>query len=420
MHILHIVHQFPPEHVGGTELYTQTLARAQVAQGHRVAIFFPSSQENVELVVPAERGADGIYLYALALGQRSRSAVFLSTFHQPAAGRAFARVLEMEKPDLVHIQHLMGLPTTLVDQIVDAGIPFLITLHDYWFPCANAQLLTNYDQTICSGPNRWINCGRCVLARAGRDSRLAAPALAPLLAYRSRTLRQVLARASDIISPSEFLRDQYVALGMPGVSISVVTHGIEIPPATVTHAVTDERPRALHIAFVGSVAWQKGVHVLIDAVNGMEENAVQLNIYGSLSRYPEYAAGLQTAAQHPGIHFAGQVERDALWERLGEADILAAPSLWLENAPLVTLEAFAAGLPIVASDLGALREHIDHGRNGLLVPPGDAGAWRRSFELLQSDPALLAQLRAGIQPVRTVEEHIAELSEIYDRIVAPR
>ncbi len=418
MRILHVVHQYLPEHVGGTELYTQSLARAQVAAGHHAAIFFPTGSAPADVPPTGETDAAGVSLYACPTGQRSRNAVFWSTFRQPVIARRFAEVLEAEQPALVHVQHLMGLPATTVDQLTAAGIPYVATLHDYWFPCANAQLVTNYDHTLCAGPNRWINCGRCALARAGHDSRAAAPLLAPLLAYRSRLLRRVLAQAARVIAPSEFVRQKYAELGAPAGNMVVVPHGIETPVGEQPVTPVERRPGELSIAYVGSLAWQKGVHVLIEAVNGLLADAVRLTIYGDMTQYPDYVADLQARARHPSIHFAGPVGRAALWGRLAEADVLAVPSLWHETSSLAAQEAFAAGVPVLASDLGALRERVQHEQNGLLIPSGDVAAWRRQFERLIADPTLLPRLQAGIQPVRTIAEHLADIAAIYDQVVA--
>ncbi|MBK8930750.1 MAG: glycosyltransferase [Chloroflexi bacterium] len=207
MRILHVVHQYPPDDVGGTELYTQTLADWQAAQGHHTAVFTPSPQPPTD---PALNQAheNGVQVYRLKLGPESRTRVFWRTFGQSQVMAGFTAVLDQEQPDLIHIQHLMGLPAGLVDVIIRAGIPYVVTLHDYWYLCANAQLLTNYDQTICEGPDWWLNCARCALARAGHPQAVAAvPALAPLLALRQQKLQRVLKQARAIITPANLRPD---------------------------------------------------------------------------------------------------------------------------------------------------------------------------------------------------------------------
>ena len=114
MKVLHIVHQYPPEHLGGTELYTQSLARRQAAAGHRPAIFVPAQESDPGPEPAVERG---VRVYRRRIGSAGRPAVFLRTFRNRAASDRLAFILNRERPDVVHIQHLMGLPGRLAQMI---------------------------------------------------------------------------------------------------------------------------------------------------------------------------------------------------------------------------------------------------------------------------------------------------------------
>ena len=424
MRILHLVHQYVPEQVGGVELYTQSLAHYQIEQlGHEAAVFYPSEAVAIDGVLHRSTDAGGIDVYAARLGRRSRTQVFLSTFRQKEIVQALTVALNEIRPDVIHLQHLMGMPATVVDQALATGAPLVVTLHDYWFPCANAQLVTNYDGSVCNGPQWWLNCGRCAVARAGvPGDRWLAPAVAPILALRSHRLRHVLAQAQRVIAPTCFVRNSYADLGMPADNVVVVPHGIEAP-AYVRDAASDNgrRDGPLHVVYVGSLAWQKGVHVLIDAVNGMDAEKIRLSIYGDLKKYPKYVAGLRARSHHPGTHFGGAIGREALWQLLSqEADVVVVPSVWYETASLVTQEAFAAGVPVVASQLGALAERVRDGVDGLHFAPGDAAALRERLARLQNDRELLDELRSKIRPVRTMDEHVADVDAVYRDALAGR
>lgn len=405
MRILHIVHQYLPEKTGGTELYTQTLVHHQRAAGHRVAIFTASQTAVSD---PAA------HLYRLPLGVRSPTAVLRSNFHHPALEAAFAQALKSERPDIVHIQHLMGLPLALVRQIQQAGVPYVVTLHDYWYLCANAQLLTNYDETVCAGPRAWLNCARCALARAGvARAYPLIPALAPLFAYRHGRLARILDGAAALIAPTQFTATIYGQMGVPPARIQPIPHGIQLPAQFPPR----QRPYPLHIAYIGGIAWQKGVHVLVEALNRLTEYPLQATIYGDLTAFPDYVADLQTAVRHPGVRFAGLLPHAQLWQALASIDLIVVPTLWYETASLIVQEAFAAGVPVVASDIGVMPERIQDGVNGQLFAAGDAAALRAVLERVWQQPTLLQAWRDGITPVFTIEAHVAAVTAVYEQAV---
>lgn len=424
MRILHLIHQYLPEKVGGTELYTHTLARHQIQEGHSVAIFTPTRTPLPETQSPiTDYGLQitdyGLRIYHIPVGERSPTAVLRSNFHHPALSRAFAQVLEEEKPDVVHVQHLMGLPFGLAQQIRRAGIPLVITLHDYWYVCANAQLLTNYDETVCAGPNYWLNCAHCALARVGHGQAYPLiPFLAPLFGWRHGRTQAILRHAAALIAPTHFTANTYRQLAALSGNIHVIPHGLELPAAMPAKTPHD----GLHIAYIGGIAPQKGVHVLIEAVNQLADYRSpitdyrsRLTIYGDPTAFPDYTARLQQQATHPGITFAGPLPHAQLWETLAGIDLIVVPTLWYETASLIVQEAFAVGVPVVASDIGVLPERIHAGVDGLLFPPGDAAALAGVLRRLQAQPVELAQLRAGIQPVFTIQEHVARVTAVYEQ-----
>jgi len=407
MRILHIVHQYLPEKVGGTELYTRTLAQQQVEQGHAVAIFTPAS--DAPAAYPAIEA--GVQVYRVMVGQRSPTAVFRNTFHQPQLNAALTAVIAQFAPDIVHIQHLMGLPFSLVAQLRAANIPYLITLHDYWHVCANAQLLTNYSDTICAGPT-YFNCARCALARAGHGNALPlVPPLAPLFAVRNGRLRQILQNANAIITPTAFTRDIHVQQGVAADNIHVVPHGIELPP---TESAIPSGGDGLRVGYVGGISQQKGVHVLIAAVN--QHPQIKLTIIGDLYAFPDYVNELRGMAGG-NVTFAGRIPHAELWQMLADFDLIVVPTLWYETASLIVQEAFAAGVPVVASRIGVFPERVADGVDGLLFPAGNADALADLLRHLHDNPQELTRLRAGIQPVFTIDEHIAKIDALYRSIL---
>lgn len=411
MRILHVVHQYVPDHVAGTELYTQMVARRQAEAGHEVAVFAPLNRRDAGREPSVE---DGVRVYRAVAGARSSTAVFRSTFGHDGLATAFAGAVSRERPDIIHLQHLMGIPGGIIEGL--AGIPYVISLHDYWYGCANGQLLTNDTESLCAGPDaRHHNCGRCAAARAGLSGMagLLGPVAAPILRRRAGLLRPIFAGAARVIAPNEFVRGVYAAMGFPTGSMVVNPLGLDAPPIARPDAALPEPGQRLRLGYVGSISWQKGLHVLIEAVNGLPEDGVTLDIYGNASVFPAYAAELRAAARHPGIRFGGVVDRERVWATLAALDVLVFPTLWYEASPAIIREAFAAGTPIVASNLGAPAAMIRHGVDGLLFAPGDAEALRATLLELLHRPERVAALRAGIAPVETVAAHIARIEQVY-------
>jgi glycosyltransferase involved in cell wall biosynthesis len=94
-------------------------------------------------------------------------------------------------------------------------------------------------------------------------------------------------------------------------------------------------------------------------------------------------------------------------------DAVLVPSQGFETGPLVVLEAFAAGVPVIGSDLGGIAEWVTQGLNGLLCPPGDAEAWALALDGLSKNAELRARLRAGVKPPPAMTEVAARMVEIY-------
>ncbi len=425
MRVLHLVHQYPPDYTGGTEHYTQTVARALAERGHRVSVFYRRSAPGRGR---SQLPAGGVDVWAAWDGVLDPSRRFKATYGDRFLVDSFREALRTSRPDLVHIEHLMGLPAQLAGLLRRHGIPLVVTLHDYWWICANAQLITNYDQSLCEGPRAWLNCAHCVLARAGAGRFWpAAPGLVPLLAARDRLVRRILMDAAEVIAPSRFVKDWYAAHGLPGDRMLVLPHGIERPAANGGPSDGEMRAAGVgddgtfRVAYIGGLVPPKGVHVLIrafgEAFGQPKAPRAELWIAGDENADPAYVRHLRSLAG-PGVRFVGLLDRPQLWRCLAQVDAVAVPSLWHETFSLIAHEAFVATRPVIASALGALTAAVSDDVNGLLVRPGDVSAWRAALERLAGDPAYREQLRDGIQPPMTIKEHVDRLEALYAKVLS--
>ncbi len=417
MRIAFTVHKFPPESLGGTEIYTWSVARALATQGHAVSVFYPLAD------VPATEKRterDGVQLWRAPLpADRPRenpAAQYWHTFRDTAIEADFAAFLAEVQPELIHYQHVQGVSAQLI--ALGRGRPRVATLHDYWYFCANSQLIRP-DRQVCSGPRFGWNCVDCATARADlAPLRAARPLVALPFAYRNAYLRRIAAQIDLFLAPSEFLRGQYIRQGFPADRIRVLENGVDRARLDATpDTPLPEPPARPHFGFLGSLAWQKGVHVLVEAFNQLPAYAA-LTIYGSDQAFPEYAAELKALALHPNIRFAGALDYRRVGVALRQVDALVVPSVWYENSPLVIQEAYAAGVPVIASRLGALAEKVQEGVTGYLFEPGDSADLARVLKRLIVEPRQLAALRPNLRPGPDMAEHAAVLAALYAELEA--
>lgn len=415
MHILHLLHQFMPQHVGGVELYTHWLASAQAQQGHSVSLFHRRSAAGIGLQHYQE---EGLNIWAGWHGEFTPIDRFLQTFYAPSLRRQFCQVLDSARPDIVHIQHLMGLPLTLISDLRARRVPFVVTLWDFWWVCANAQLLTNYSGEVCAGPRAYLNCARCALARAGQSQFAPAlPLLALPLGVRARSLRQVLTGAVRVIAPAEFVRSWYAAQGLPTTNMIVSPPGLPYPLDLLEQRkllVGEKEERPLRFGYIGGIAPQKGVHILLQAFNDLSgiSPQIELHIAGEMNVDPVYSKQLRRMAGSR-VNFLGRLDRRAIWQLLLQIDLLVVPSIWYETFAFVISEAFAAGVPVLATNLGVMAERVRHEVDGLLVVPDNAAALGAAMQRFLQEPELREKLRQGIHPPLTMSAHVNEITAVY-------
>jgi glycosyltransferase involved in cell wall biosynthesis len=122
---------------------------------------------------------------------------------------------------------------------------------------------------------------------------------------------------------------------------------------------------------------------------------------------------LRSVAGDQRIRILPALARHEVASFLSSIDALVVPSQWLETGPLVVLEAFAAGTPVIGSELGGIKELITDERNGLLVPHADVSAWTAALARLATDRALLQRLRQGFAPLRTMSDVARDMAGLY-------
>ncbi|HTH00147.1 MAG TPA: glycosyltransferase [Vicinamibacterales bacterium] len=442
MRILQVVHGFAPHANGGTEAYVRDLAKALAASGDDVAVFTRHSDEYTrDLSVKA--WMDGAVAVVSVNNTFHSCDSYESSYANPSIERLAADFLDEWRPDVVHLQHLTCLSTGIPRQAARRHIPVVMTLNDYWLICHRGQLV-DLDGRRCPGP--WDGgCGRClppgVLATtaafrsARRLQSLAVPgasvaigiaarawdAATPSERTRAATLlrldhmRAAVADVRFFLAPSATLAAAFAQFGLPANRIVRCDQGIATARFERIQRIASNR---LRIGFAGGLQPTKGSDIFLDAVEQLPRDRVVVDVLGGSAAYHgdrRFADGLELRLGHRAIRRLGSVSHARMPAVLADLDVLVVPSIWIENAPFIIREAFAVGVPVVASNLGGMAEMVRDGVDGLLFAPGDSASLANALCRLIDEPELLPALRARIKRPMSLEEDAAGLRELYVR-----
>ena len=414
MRVMLVHHAYPPEGIGGSEIYTESLAR-RLARDHDVTVLHRSADPGRGDYEVGESRRDGVRIVSLNTPRWS-SAGF-EAYRDPRAAAAAAAVIEGARPDVVHVGHLNGLSTGIVSEARRLGAAVVFTTHDFGTLCALGQLL-NLELEVCPGPTpqRCLGCvgaGRIPIARpvARVLARLRGPDERQVESRLSE-MREVLRQADMVLAPSRFMRGRMELMGVSGIRVLPLGH----EPVPLTPHRSDPAGR-FRIGLIGSLIPSKGVHVLAQAFRDLADPRFTLHLHGAFVPYhgdSGYESRLR-AILGPLAEAAlpGPFPRSRLGEVLAGLDVLVVPSIWEENAPLVVQEAFLARVPVVVSGHGGLAETVRHEVDGLHFRPGDAADLARALRRLADDRGLLARLAAQAPDVPTMDEHVRALVGLY-------
>ncbi|MCK4353153.1 glycosyltransferase family 4 protein [candidate division WOR-3 bacterium] len=419
MRILFIIHEFLPRYQGGSEIYLYRLAKALQERGHKTYVYTYGDFDE-------ETVFNGIEVKRVSHNHKRRWIKYTTKIKKllsllPRLRDEFIEIdfknqLRLKKPDIVHIHHLINLSPRIIEIVKKAGIPLVITLHDYWFMCYKAQLIKPSFKK-CKGPLfLGLNCPFCLTPRP-KFFQFIYPFLALIFIYRNLYLRYSLKKADIVTSPSNFLRENFIQYGVSKDRIIHLNYGTN---EKLFKNIRPRRKNKIIFAFIGAILPHKGVHVLINAFNKLKTKNVELHIYGDFSSHPErmrYFQILRDLSPVETIEFKGPFNNNEIANILSKIDVLVVPSIWCENSPLVIHEAFMAGVPVIASNIGGIPEMVKDGVNGLLFESGNVGALSAKLKQVIENPSLLNEWRKNIRPIKTIKENVLELERIYRKML---
>lgn len=374
---------------GGEDVVFENERQLLTSAGHEVLTYRRSNSETQTTSV----------LTRIALVERAVWSV--------PARRDFVEILRRFRPDVVHVHNtFLVISPSIYSACKQENVPVVQTLHNYRMLCPAANFFREGRVCEeCTTQGVWHG----VRHACYRNSRAATATAAMMLTY--NRLRGTWTNEIDCyIALTNFARNKFIQGGIEG-------HKIRVKPNFV-HPDPGVRTRRCDFAmYVGRVSAEKGANTLIDAWRLLPQNML-LRVVGDGPAYG--ALKSEIARWDLPIRLDGRLAHEATIEALKQARFLVFTSELYENFPMTILEAFACGVPVIASDMPSIRDIVHDGRTGLLFRTGNAQdlaekvAW--AFEHPEEVAALGENAREEFRTKYTARENYEMLMDIYAQV----
>jgi glycosyltransferase involved in cell wall biosynthesis len=402
MKICLISNLYNPWIIGGAEIYVEYLAK-ELSKKHEVFIITSEPFNGLKSLMPKVEIQDNIKIYRFYPANvyhtyyaKNSPDLIKPIWHlidiwNPHSYLLIQRILNKEKPDVVHTHNLGGISPSALYAAKTCRIPVVHTLHDYSFICPRATLIHERSHNICDYPANF-----CKLYRE---------------------LKKKTTNSVDLItSPSNFVLDIFENTGFFDSS----HQNVSIPLGIGNTIKSDRNQKdTLDLLYVGQVAKHKGIDTLIKAFKEMDVKNIKLHIVGT----GIYSDEIRKMADDSRITIHGFVSSEQKEELFSIADICVVPSIWYENSPVVIYESFFHGVPVVGSRIGGIPELIREGYNGLLFEAENPEELRHSLLYLVNHPDELKKMSEGaLESAKkyTIQAHTSKLEDIYTSLIAAK
>jgi glycosyltransferase involved in cell wall biosynthesis len=291
-----------------------------------------------------------------------------------AALRHVQSLIDQHRPQILHCHNLYPMLSPAVLRAArDRNAKVVVTLHNYRMFCLPATCIRDGEICeLCLGRVPW----RGIVYRCYRGSLAGSASMAASL-----SLHRAIGSFEDVdlfLPVSRFIRDKHMQAGLTPARMVVKQNFCWPQPRRVGAGE--------YFLYLGRLAPEKDVRTLLEAWGSIR---APLILAGD---GPERAA-LEAFAPE-GVEFRGTVSPEEVTRLLNGARALLFPTRCNEGGPRSVIEAYAAGVPVIATELGALPEMVEDGVSGLLVPPGGTDAWVDAAEALM-EPSTAVRLGGG-------------------------
>jgi len=445
MKIVYVVHEFPPDSVGGTGVATFQAAKVMLARGHKVWVLAPQrwAHDNFSSVGFFDEKVDGLSVRKLVFNPELVPNPILYEYYNPIFYIYAKDFLKDISPDIIHICHLLHLSSSIIDAAKELRIPIIMTLTDFWLFCPK-WICLKANGSLCKKYFSWKDCIYCLRKENNFYERISTAfdetimkfcleeeilnnkfkiglvnnrqifSLFLAAATRLPFLKSQLEKVDGVLCPSSFLGKVFLEKGYFHSGLTIVSPGTHFPRKLCSR---EGQISNITFGYFGGGREHKGAHVLLEAFRKIKSTNVNLKLYGIFPN-TEYVKELRRIAKgDERIDFMGTFGRTELTEVLSGIDLLIMPSICYEAYGLSILEAFANKVPVIATDIGGIPEIVRDGHNGLLFKRGDVLNLKQKMESVINEPGLIQKLRENIPRVKSVKQECDELLGVYKKLL---
>ncbi len=358
----------------------------------------------------------------------------------------FVHILNIEKPDIVHFHELApgrGINIFHVTAAHDLSIPIVLTFHLAGYSCFRGSLFYK-DEKKCDGIIQIKRCTECAYQSkniTGIKAQLLGKSALALFKLNIDTtklnstigtalgfpfvinkIKKDLLKLSSLAEKIVVLTEWYKIIleknAVPSEKLIYIKQGLTSEPPLHLYNTIVNLP--LKIVFIGRISSLKGLHLLIDAVCKLPEEKIALYIYGQEGEDGYAMECKLKSISKNNIHWMGTIPSEEVIPTLSRYHLLCLPSTFSEMSPLVIQEAFAAGLPVLASDVYGNAEQISDGVYGWLFRFKDSGHLLDRLKLLINDLDTLKAARLHLPVPKMFKEIALEHFALYAEIIRER
>ncbi|MEW6386273.1 MAG: glycosyltransferase [Thermodesulfobacteriota bacterium] len=404
-------HGFLSYNRAGTEIYTHDLARAMQRRGHQVRVMYP---------IPVNFAHDDCFLveghYEGLPVVEILSSPLVHFLLRHEALKPVLRQYFLDHPaDLVHIQHLMGLTVSFLEVLQELEIPVVLTANDYWVLCKQVHLVSPAGK-VCEGPETIDKCVDCVCRHQGNIPEEQLPQLYYNLADWRLTQRRAMRLPELVLCPSRFLLEVYQRYDFVNERMIHAPQGANL----FTPAARPERDvPPIIFSYLGGIYYRKGLDLLVEAFNQVDTARAELHVHGDIAAPDYFNEVMQSVLPGKKVTYHGGYSPADLPGILARTDVAVVPSRG-ENYPFVIREILHARVPVVAANIAGIPEIVLDRQNGLLFKENDPQDLAAKLARFIDRPELIEELRAGIQPMKSMDQDAADIEPYYRDILARR